>query len=435
MLNITICTSDGFLRKKFELALTQLMNSNRLDYHLTEVQNAKDIPDKSILILGDSDSLYTYTKRKMMIVVLNDHTHDEMLSGCCLTFCLEKADLETKLTAKLMAWLDYYFDNYHVSVDELNEFMLPEVLYFTIQDHHHLRAHLKDKMIEIETQKDYSIFYNALPLNFLIVGTEYIINLDEVSQVQNGAVMMNDGTQINGVNETKLQERQRRFEKPEIKDIYIGDKYSKAKIRKAKIIGISSTFLIGLIMAFLVNKAIVNAPLYLLGLIVLACVALLFLPMYCQALGASGNYYELREDGIRYFDALTMMKRYRWSQAIAKGREEDLLALIPYADVSCIRLSVRETVSPMGAAFMYYDIKKYALNLRFETITSSFDFDGTNLSNLLFGETNYNDIAKIVNLLMLMGKKYEGNEQLLAVLNDPNASLQQYLTRINTTAF
>ena len=435
MLNIAICTQDGFLRKKFETAITQLMNSNRLDFHLTEVNKAKEIPDKAILILGDSDSLYDYHQRKMMIVVINNHEHDEALSECCLTYFIQKEDLEVELTRKLMHWLDYYYDNYHLSLDEMNEFMLMDVIYFEIHDHYRLTAHLKDKTINVQLKKDFSLFNNCLPLNFMLVGTEYIINLDEVIETNANTVLMSNGVKVTNVDEEKLMGRQKRFDQRKAKDVYIGDKYPKERIRKASIVGIMMPLLIGFVMSSIIQRGFPDMSLLFKTLVIGVVFVLLFLPMYCSVLGATGNYYELKDDGIHYFDALTMIKRFRWSRAIAKGKEEKLISVIPYDDVVCIRLNVRETVSPIGAAFMYYDMKKYTLGLRFETTTSSLDFDGTSLGNAIFGATRYDDVVKIVNRLLLMGKRFEGNDQLLAALNDPNATVQQYMTKINVQTF
>lgn len=437
MLELTICTKNGVLRKQLETAVTQLMNASKLDFHLSEVTNCQDISDHSILILGDSDSLADYHKRKMMIVVLNDHRHDRQLAGEGLIDFVEPDELGQQLTASLMKWLDYYFDNYHYSINEAEDFLLMDVLYFVIQDHRHIKVVLADRQIDVALERDYALFVNQLPLNFLLVGTEYIINMDLVTAWQEDTAIMPDGKVINGIDQRKRDTRLARFNLQPFCDFAIGDKYEVSHINKALRGGILTAGFFGFLIGSVASRAALGVLAPLIGLL---AAVILFVPQYLAMLGSSGNYYELRQDGIAYFDAVSMRNRFKWSMAIKKGDESSLLSFIPYEDVAYIRLGVRETANAVGAAFLYFDQKNYDLKFNIETTTSSLHFEsGIQMKNgagLFSQMKHYEEVTRLVNLLRLMGIKIEGNDQLVSVLNDPNATLQQFMTRQNQpTAF
>ena len=77
----------------------------------------------------------------MMIVVLNDHQHDEALARLAICAFIAKEDVDTQLSNVLLKWVDYFFDNYHFSIDETHEFMLPEVNYFEILNLTKIQVH------------------------------------------------------------------------------------------------------------------------------------------------------------------------------------------------------------------------------------------------------------------------------------------------------
>lgn len=429
MLNIAICTKDNSLRKILETVVTQVLSSNYLEFHLTEISDCKDISKEAVLVLGDSTSLADYELRKMMIVILDNHKDDEKLAKNCIPFFIEKDEINTKLFSVFSAWVDYYFDNYHYSINELEDFILADVIYFSIEGHKKITAHFRNKQLPIELKKDYSIFYQGLPLNFLIIGTEYIINLDELIEIKNGDAVLSNGQVICNVDTKKTRERQKRYQKTEISDVYIGDKYSLEKIKKARLQGGAVSLVFGYLLACLLTGSHFSVLCLLATLIVGAC---LFLPHYLTFLGSTGNYYELRQDGLHYYEALGMLKRFKWSQAIAHHQEDDVMSFIPYDEIAYVRLGTRESTAPMGAAFLYLDQKNYSLLLRIETTTASLDFEETSIGNIFLAQQRRDNIAHILNSLLLRGKEVEGNSNLLIVLNDPNASIQQYMTKRNS---
>lgn len=431
MIKVTICTTDNILRKKLELGITQQMNSNHIGFHLCEVQQNKDIPDDSFLILGDSDALYDYTKKMMMIVVLNDHQHDEALARLAICAFIAKEDVDTQLSNVLLKWVDYFFDNYHFSIDEVHEFMLPEVNYFEILNLTKIQVHTDDCTFKCELPFQYSTFSMLLPKNFLIVGTEYIINLDKVKAFEDGKAIMKDGKIIPSIIMKKVEERTHRFDLANSQDkIAIGDKYNKAKIHKAVLMtGAIGLAVSGTLIYMLLQG---NFSIGLSSLIGLLVFSMLFLPLYTANLGSSGDYYELQENGIYYYSESSMLKKAKWSQAVLKHDEQSQMKFIPYEDVAYIRVGTRATANMMSSMFLDFNNKNYLLKLKFETTTDTLEFEEIPTCADLFAMAKLRlDIACLLNRLTLLGKKVESGEGILMALNDPNADLQQYMNKRN----
>lgn len=232
MLEITICTKDNFLRKQFENVVTQLMNTNQIEFHLTEVKSSEEIKDNSFLILGDSDALASYHQKRMMIVVLNDHHQDKALANLALTCFIKKEDVETHLYETVSQWLDYYFENYHYNFDDVHDFFVNEIMYFKVKSFSELTAVSEDRCIDFTVKNGYEILLNSLPMNFLMVGTEYIINVDMITSIENGTATMKDGAVIDNVDENKIKDRSQRFELGVSETVAIGDKYDAKKLKK-----------------------------------------------------------------------------------------------------------------------------------------------------------------------------------------------------------
>lgn len=431
MLKVTICTKDNVLRKKLELSISQLMNSNHIDFHLCEVRQSEEIPSDTFLILGDSDALYTYKKKTMMIVVLNNHEHDDTLARLAISAFVEKENVDTQLADILMKWVDYFYDNYHIAIDETHEVFLPEVNYFEIVDYTHIKVYTDDNIACWELPYQYSTFSMLLPKNFLTVGTEYIINLDKVKAFEKNVAIMKDGKEIPQVMMKKVEERNGRFDLAKADEVIaIGDKYTPEKIKKARIKGFLFTTIMVVALLSILTKT--NLALPWIVMICLGIFALIFFPSYLSFLGSSGNYYELTKDGIKYYSESSMTKKFKWSQAVLNHSEDKMMKFIPYGDVAYIRVGTRVSANMMSSMFLDFNNQNYTLSLKFETVTDTLAFDEPPTFQDLFAISKFRaDIACLLNRLTLLNKQIETGEGILMALNDPNADLSQYMNKRN----
>lgn len=426
MLEITICVDDKKLAEAIETIVMQLMESNRLTYQLHQVSKMTDIPDHTTLIIGNSDLLYPYQKKVMMIAILDNHEHDHELAQNCLVQYVLKEDVATKLTVALNAWLDYFFTNYQFSFNEMEEFMTYDVLYFTVDSFHTLTAHLVDgKKITFDVKGEASTFDFMLPQNFLPIGKEAIINLDYIKEYQDNTVTMNDGSSFGGFDEKRYLKRQQRFIKQNTGILAIGDKYKIEDIKKAERIAPIICLLFGLAIGNVAKNAV---PWWLAIGIGLALMAVLYRSILFTIIKSSGNYYEFRQDGIYYYDAISLKQRYAWIQAIKKGTEDKVLKFISYDDVAYIRIIAKVRAASMG--IMMAGRKNYMLKILFETTTSTLSFEeNADFFSVMLDNQNRDDLATVLNYLSLSNKRFESGHDVLMCFNDPNASFQAYMTK------
>lgn len=431
MLKIAICTKDSILRKKLELAITQLLHGNQLDFHLVEVDNSDDIALDTTLILGDSDSLYDYAYRTMTIVVLNNHQHDNEIARLGIVGFIEKEALETQLTDVLMRWMDYYFDNYHLIFDELNEFVLSEVLYFEMHPNYDVTVHLIEREVTCQLPYSFNQLNNILPKNFLVVGTSYIINMDYVTTYENGTATLVNGQKISQIIDKKIKEKEHRFDLPtKSEEISIGDKYSKRQIKKSLVMAVISSGLLSFLVFSMCWK--MNVPLMFCLLVFAFTFVLFFLSLYNSILNSVGNYFRLNQNGIYYYLESSMLKKARWSLAILNGKEDQYLNFVSYDALSYLRIGTRQAASMMAAFYLEPNQKTYFLNLKFETVTETLQFDeGYEVKDMLAFSRFRADVTQLINRLLLMGKPVESGKGILMALNDPNANLQQYMSKMN----
>lgn len=430
MLELTICVNEPRLEETIETIVMQLMESNRLSYHLNKVSHNRDIPDRTTLIIGSSDLLYQYQKKVMMIAILDNHQHDHELSQNCLVQYVLKEELESQLAVVLNAWLDYFFTNYHFSFNEMNEFMTDDVLYFTVDNYNTLTAFFVDgKKFTFDVKGEAATFDFMLPKNFMTVGKEAIINLDYIKEYKDTEVTMNNGVRFIGFDEKRYLKRQQRLVKQASGILAIGDKYKINDIKKAERITPLVCLLFALTITNVARQAVPFAVAVCIGL---ALMAILYRSLLFTIIKSSGNYYEFRQDGIYYYEAISLKRRYAWMQAIKKGKEDEVLQFIPYDDVAYVRIIAKARASSMG--IMMAGRKNYMLKILFETTTSTLSFEeNADLFSAMLDNRNRDDLAAVLNYLSLSNKRFESGSDLLMCFNDPNASFQAYMTKKDYT--
>lgn len=431
MMKIAICTKDTLVKKKLELAVTQLMNSNQFSFHLKEYDDSAEIDEDTFLLLGDEQSLHNFRWKMMTIVVVDRHDDDLALSCLGIVGIVEKAEIDLQLPNVLMQWMDYYFDNYYYRSDDGQELFLPEVIYFEIHPLTRLVAHTSEGSITIDVKYHYHIFCSQLPKNFLVVGTDYVINLDKVVHFENGVATLSDGTQIPQVQAKKYRERKALTNlSQEVKDeLTIGEKYTKNKILKSLGQAVALGLVVSILLFVVMNQN--SLPIVL----SLTCSLIIFLVLtiltYTTFLGSIGNFFRMREQGLDYYEERSPLKRVAWSWAILRQKEDADLQFLPFESLSYIRLGTTKTGNAISAAYTGVPSYAYHLHLKFETVTRSLDYDEHDDGKDILGQNKASgSVARLLNWYWLKGGTIE-NTKLLLALNDPNADLQQFVSKLN----
>ncbi len=392
-----------------------LLEENQVNY---QIQNeyTKDIN----LAIGNASQLKNISQMVMMIVFMDSHDYDDILAKNGLCAIIEMDDIEKQFLQSFNDFLDYYFENYHYKVSTTEDFFLDEVLYFHFPTFNDIEVYTKEKTYQYKVNNT-QIYSQILPMNFISSGKEYMVNCDYLD-------LINESIKQN-VQMKHVEDRKVRFELSEGETISTGNTLTKKQIKSGKRNLFACLLIISLIFAFNMHRA--NMPIYYGAILTLIAVCGLYPILLPSVLKLTQTYYELRDDGIYFFDCFKLKEKLQWISAIEKGTHENIMTHIPFEEIAYLRLKTRSTLSMIGARMMYVDMKNYHLQMIVETKTDTLEFNEVNL----FGESVKGQmqvqktLTSFINKIRLKNINIQQNENFAFVLNDPNATLSQYFNK------
>lgn len=418
MLKIAILTNNEFVINTTKLILDQNQMNYKILYQFEQgVQ----------LVIGETSQLKHLVSRVMMIALMDEHD-DESISRNGLCSFIEYEDIEKIYYEKFNEWLDYYFDNYHYSVNENEDYFLDDVLYFYFPTINDVEVITNNKTIKYKVSSC-QLFYQILPLNFIPSGTKYIINTDYILKQNDHSVVLSNNQTFTDIQIKHIEDRKDRFKLGEYETISIGDFPSIEKIKKTKKRLLLGMVILVFVFTFHLTRAKMN---FFLSITILSSLMFFLYPIILPSLlQIAGNFYQLRNDGIYYFDCLSFKEKNLWIKAIEKNKTDTLMHLIPFSDIAYLRLKPRMSRSMIGGHFMHLDLKNYHLRMMIETKTSTLEFaDVTMFGEALSHQINIqNTLACFINKARLNHKDIQEHEEYVYVINDPNATLSQYLNK------
>lgn len=376
------------------------------------------------LIIVGIESISCVDKGKMIMVVANKKELKQEIEHLCqlhLMAWLDITRLKASLNESFHLFLDYYYTNYHIGQLGQIDVFLDEVYYFEKKNYQSVKV--ATKRGDFFYQGSMHDLQRSLPKMFFHLDDQVSIHLDWIKKKDNGRINMPDGKSFS-LNRA-LPERAPQKSQCLSDHLELGDNFSKQQIKTAKQKTI--TFLVlgwGLISLILIRltPSIIVWLMTLLGYVGISF--LLYRVLLLSTLNCTGNYFRLEKNGIAYCEPLTIQQRYSWIKALESGRQEDCLNFLENDDIRFIELCVRRSMNAASGIFGYINDRNYRFDLQIDTSQGMISL----IDQIRLVHSQSDDSLRIAcNWFYLLGVQLEGNQTYRLVLNDPNASLNQYI--------